>query len=63
MTAIPVTILRSVMDLGRTTAASGGWVNRNNLEAHLLGLLSLEELLKRTVSGHKAAIVDSMGAS
>lgn len=48
----------SELDLGRQSVASGGWLSRNNVEAYFRGLISLSELLKRTVSGSQAKTLD-----
>lgn len=60
MTLIPIPTGYTDLEVSRTKALSGGWVSRNDLGAYLTGKISLDELLKRTVSGGFAAWTDQV---
>lgn len=55
---IPAETIISESDTTRLPVASGGWISRNDVEAFARNLISLSELLKRTISGAKAASLD-----
>lgn len=55
---IPAEMIISESESTRLPVVSGGWISRNDVEAFVRDLISLSELLRRTISGAKAASLD-----